>query len=631
MSEPTVISGPAGELPAGPPGQLLMDEETGDFFYRDDDTSPVTPPLRLASSVSQSSAPGYYLVGTEAYSVEATGAAPISNLDKWRKVKPVIWADGSSELIVVADDAINTPDYTVGQLWIRQVATALGCTVNNQGNGGRIRLDVVLDNLTPGAGAFQPGSTSLVTQSAGGNDFPRAWATEVGRRGFKNQTSALLGIYRHKSRVMPGLNETGTWGQSENQYSGKTRKSTVRGSTQTIRFTGTGATLFMLGYTNLVAATAFAGSEFTWSLDGSAPVSRSTKRQGITGTDKAKNSVLPIHFRDLEDTEHTVVITHTGSAGDPLIVDQLMVWQKRVQDMPFVLMLPPAKTTARGLLLYPSPRPPAGATEAFRQLQEDAFDEFGRDGTFGGIPGDVLDRWYPPREDQVLGDGLHPDLSGHTAIKEAALEGLALYQPTSYLADPTTPPPDPTPDPGTDPDPSTDPDPDPGTDPEPGTDPTPDPGTPTPHPVYSKELAMATVYGTLTDLAREPLNDRAIRLRFVPSGPGVAGGRLLSQAPIEVEVQPGGVFSADIFTTTTISPETWFTIELGYLVAGQAAAYELIPGKLRVPEGGGAVGDLLDTEPPPGVIAVGLGLPDKNYAGYIDLRSGIYYTKGAAQ
>ena len=90
--------------------------------------------------------------------------------------------------------------------------------------------------------------------------------------------------------------------------------------------------------------------------------------------------------------------------------------------------------------------------------------------------------------------------------------------------------------------------------------------------------------------------------------------------PISVEI-----------TTTTISPETWFTIELGYLVAGQAAAYELIPGKLRVPEGGGAVGDLLDTEPPPGVIAVGLGLPDKNYAGYIDLRSGMYYTKGAAQ
>ncbi|PPH50574.1 hypothetical protein, partial [Rathayibacter sp. AY1E1] len=148
--------------------------------------------------------------------------------------------------------------------------------------------------------------------------------------------------------------------------------------------------------------------------------------------------------------------------------------------------------------------------------------------------------------------------------------------------------------------------------------PTPGPGT-TPSPIFSKDLAMATVYGTLTDLARVPLDDRAVRLRFVPSGPGVAGGRLLSEAPIEVDVQPNGTFSVDVFTTTTISPATYFTVELSYLVHGQASAYERIPGKLRVPKEGGAIGDLLVLPAPPGVTSWGFGPPERDYLAYFDI------------
>ncbi|PPH51186.1 hypothetical protein, partial [Rathayibacter sp. AY1E1] len=459
MSDPTVISGPAGELPAGPPGQLLMNDETGDFFYLDDTAAPVTPPLRLVSSIDSSAAPGYYLVGTEAYSVE-TAAAPLSNLDKWRKIKPTIWADGSSELTVIAKSSVNNPDYTIDQIFVSVAAKELGGKVLNRGNGGRIRGDVVLANLTPGSSAYVPGSTPLVTQSAGGNEFPRAWSTEVGKRGFKNSTSALLGIYRHKSKVLPGTDETGSWGQAEYQYSKKTRKSTTPGSTQTIRFTGTGATLMMMGYTDAIASKAFAGSKYTWSLDGGAPVSSSTKSQGICGADKAPVIVQPIHFRDLEDTEHTVVIKHTGSSGDPLIVDSLLVWQKRLQDMPFVLMMPPAKTTSTALLLYPTPRATNAMVEPFRQLQEDVFTEFGRDGTFGGIPGEVIDRWFPPNVYSLRGgDTLHPNREGQYRLGQATLEGLSAYAPTSYLAEPGVP--------GV-PDTGTDPDPDPGTDPDPG-------------------------------------------------------------------------------------------------------------------------------------------------------------------
>ncbi|OOB90764.1 hypothetical protein [Rathayibacter sp. VKM Ac-2630] len=138
---------------------------------------------------------------------------------------------------------------------------------------------------------------------------------------------------------------------------------------------------------------------------------------------------------------------------------------------------------------------------------------------------------------------------------------------------------------------------------------------------------MALVYGTLTDLTDEPLNDQAVRLRFVPSGPGVAGGRLLSKRPIEVDVGAGGVFAVEVFSTMTISPEMWFTVEFSRLVAGEAPTYERLPFKLRVPDGGGRIGDLVAAPAPPAVIGAGLGEPDRDYPAYIDLLTATYYER----
>ncbi|WP_158078098.1 hypothetical protein [Rathayibacter sp. VKM Ac-2630] len=255
---------------------------------------------------------------------------------------------GSSEGIVVADDAINTPDYTVFDLWTNQLARRLGSTSVNQHNGGRTRVDVALALLTAGTSAFLADVYRLVIQAAGGNDVGHFWNSDAGKRGFKNATSLILGITRSKSKVLPGAaGETGVWGQSENQYSGSTRKSTTPGSTETLRFDGTGATLAMLGYTDYDGGN-LAGSAYTWALDDGEPVARSTAAQGLTGTDKTKNSVQPIHFRDLAPGPHKVVITHTGAPGDPLIVDSLHVWQDDVRDMPFTLMLRPRRRRRSG-------------------------------------------------------------------------------------------------------------------------------------------------------------------------------------------------------------------------------------------------------------------------------------------
>lgn len=363
---------------------------------------------------------------------------PADREARWKKVLAgkKILNIGSSEGIVVANDAINTPDYVFADLWTEKLARRLGCLSLNQHNGGRTRIDVALALLSSYAFNTYP----LVIQAAGGNDVGHFWNTEVGRRGFVAATSLILGITRSKSKILAGAAaQTGTWVASENLYNSSTQKSTVPGSTKTFTFTGTGATLAMLGYTDYDGGN-LNGSPYTWSLDGGEEVSRSTKSQGLTGTDKTYNSVQPIHFKGLPFGEHTVKIKHTGDAGDPLIVDSLFVWHDDVKDMPFTLMLPPAKATDGGLFLYPSPRPEMSAFDVFRELQEDFFDDFGRDGTFGGIASSIVDGYYPANAYNLrLQDMLHPNKEGHNRIYKAAAEGLFLYNPTSYVA-PVDPP-----------------------------------------------------------------------------------------------------------------------------------------------------------------------------------------------
>ncbi|MWV50051.1 hypothetical protein GRS96_12305 [Rathayibacter sp. VKM Ac-2803] len=144
------------------------------------------------------------------------------------------------------------------------------------------------------------------------------------------------------------------------------------------------------------------------------------------------------------------------------------------------------------------------------------------------------------------------------------------------------------------------------------------------------------VWGFLTDFALAPMADQAVRLRFVPSGPGVDKGRLLSAKPIDATVASDSAFSAALYPTMTVSPEMWFTPEVSYLVAGQASAYERLPWKLRVPRSGGRIGDLLLAPAPPAVIVPGLGNPNIVYPGhrfpaYIDLLTATYYEDGVAK
>lgn len=139
------------------------------------------------------------------------------------------------------------------------------------------------------------------------------------------------------------------------------------------------------------------------------------------------------------------------------------------------------------------------------------------------------------------------------------------------------------------------------------------------------------VWGFLTDFRLISLATRQVRLRFVPSGPGVDAARLLSKAPIEAVVAADGAFTCALYPTLTVSPEVWYTPEISYLSAGQASAYERLPWKLRVPRAGGRIGDLLLAPAPPGVIAVGMGEPDRDYPAYIDLLTAIYYKNGVRQ
>lgn len=144
-------------------------------------------------------------------------------------------------------------------------------------------------------------------------------------------------------------------------------------------------------------------------------------------------------------------------------------------------------------------------------------------------------------------------------------------------------------------------------------------------------MALATVYGTVTDCGLIALVGKQIRLRFELSGPATEGGRLLITDPIVVIPNADGSFAVDLWETTLLSPASWYQVSASWLVAGQASAFEELPWKLRVPENGGPIGDLIVAPPPPGVTAWGFGPPDRDYTAYFDIsgEQAVLYLLGA--
>jgi hypothetical protein len=114
---------------------------------------------------------------------------------------------------------------------------------------------------------------------------------------------------------------------------------------------------------------------------------------------------------------------------------------------------------------------------------------------------------------------------------------------------------------------------------------------------------MPIVDGTVLDFTTTVIP--GMRVAYWPSGPVVFNpglvGYILDPKPIYMPVAADGTFSGNLFENATGMPDSWYDVTLerldphAFVVNRGFVVHAEIPGKLRVPAGGGPLADLLAT------------------------------------
>lgn len=119
---------------------------------------------------------------------------------------------------------------------------------------------------------------------------------------------------------------------------------------------------------------------------------------------------------------------------------------------------------------------------------------------------------------------------------------------------------------------------------------------------------MPIVTGQIRDFGLQPLSAFRPELVFHPSGPGLAGSRILGTKPIIVRpfAQATGSFSVELQSTESLLNDVWYRIELRWLnTDGTFVSKDLPDWKVRVPIEGGALVDMLDAPVQGGLAWIG--------------------------
>lgn len=130
-----------------------------------------------------------------------------------------------------------------------------------------------------------------------------------------------------------------------------------------------------------------------------------------------------------------------------------------------------------------------------------------------------------------------------------------------------------------------------------------------------------------------------LRVAFVPSGPATSTFSAFPERPLCVTPDAEGFVSIDLVPTLGLAPEVWYTVRFEWFtqdpLTGEwvAAGWSDLPGRLRVPEAGGTLGDLITASPPPGAVMWGYGPPPSYLTGviYVDIsgiKPGLYLPEG---
>lgn len=114
---------------------------------------------------------------------------------------------------------------------------------------------------------------------------------------------------------------------------------------------------------------------------------------------------------------------------------------------------------------------------------------------------------------------------------------------------------------------------------------------------------MALVTGSLNTFAFTTFINKAPRVLFVPSGPGVSTKYLLASEPVEATFLNAQDFEVNLAVNEFVSPPTWYTVRIEWLgAAGEYIRADYPQWKVRVPAEGGDMSDLIDAPVNGGII-----------------------------
>lgn len=328
-------------------------------------------------------------------------------------------ADGDSSGVVQAGGSGFGVDYTASQLWHAQLAAALGVASHtNRHVNSSMAMDVAYRWNSSGHASFwTPNAFEFVTVHIGGNDF-KHWNSAAGLRGYEHNLNAIVALTRMASRAQASAGtSTGSWSNTGTSgTSGAARHTTAPGATRTLAWTGPDATLILLAYRD------GSGSAFSYTVD-DGPV-----QAGTTFAQAAQNPVItgtyglvPVDLRGHGAGSHSVTITHTGTSGQPLVVDSLIVHATDPVDVPYLLLAPPPAVPAEALeVAFDPPRPDPEDLEVYAHRFATVQANWATDTKVSQFLPDAynIGVWAQFDETMVIGDGYHFNLKGQTLQAE---------------------------------------------------------------------------------------------------------------------------------------------------------------------------------------------------------------------
>ncbi|PMC04169.1 hypothetical protein CJ226_09190 [Microbacterium sp. UMB0228] len=128
---------------------------------------------------------------------------------------------------------------------------------------------------------------------------------------------------------------------------------------------------------------------------------------------------------------------------------------------------------------------------------------------------------------------------------------------------------------------------------------------------------MATITFTLSDFGLASLAPLFPTVTFVPSGPGVADGRLFSSTPVEAMLA-GDSGTVTLAPTDGVVPAVWYTVHITHLNAGGVPThFDLLDLRILVPaEYVGPITGLPGVPISPTTVLVSLDPPPPGYKGF---------------